>query len=218
MKGTLKWRVAQTLERKWWVHYLRNQSPEEYRAWKEAYWQRVWGLVKGIVPLSESDTVLDAGCGPAGMFSIFGKNAVTAIDPLLDKYEQDLAVFSKSDYPNVNFVTDTMEGFQPDEPFDLVCCMNAINHVSDLQLAFDRLGSFCRPSGYCLLSIDAHNHGFLKHLFRAIPGDALHPHQFDLEEYKGMFERVGFEQLGSFLLKKHPIFDYHLLVGKKKVI
>lgn len=216
MKGTLKWRLAQSLERRWWISYLKNQSVEEYRSWKAEYWQRVYAKVSNIVGLDKSQSVLDAGCGPAGIFSIFKENNVTAIDPLLDRYEKDLDVFNKVDYPNVDFVTSTMEEFVPVEPFHMVCCMNAINHVSDLKKAFDQLSAFTRPSGYCLLSIDAHNHQFLKHLFRAIPGDMLHPHQYDLAEYQEMFEQSGFDLLDTFLLKKHPIFDYYLFLGKKK--
>ena len=216
MRGTLKWRLAQTLEIRWWINYLKNQSVEEYRSWKAKYWDRVFQNVADVVDLTSEQTVLDAGCGPAGIFSIFKNNKVVAIDPLLDHYEMDLEVFNKSDYPNVQFVTQTMEEYGTEEAFDLVCCMNAINHVSDLERAFAKLSTCTRPSGFCLLSIDAHNYQFLKYLFRAIPGDMLHPHQFDLKEYRAMFEKSGFDVLDTFLLKKHPIFDYYLLLGKKK--
>ncbi|MFY0675082.1 MAG: class I SAM-dependent methyltransferase [Bacteroidia bacterium] len=216
MKKTLKWRIAQKLERLWWQQYLKKQSPEEYRKWKTEYWQKFYGIVADTVDLKSNSTIADLGCGPAGIYTIFTKNKVTAADPLLDKYEQDLNVFNKADYPNVDFVTSSIENFEIKNPFDLVCCLNAINHVSDLRLSFLKLAEATKSNAYCLLSIDAHNHQFLKHLFRAIPGDALHPHQYDLKEYEHMMVDVGFEIVKTDLYKRHPIFNYYLLLAKKK--
>lgn len=212
---TLKWKIAQKLERWWWQKYLRNQTPEEYKTWKTAYWNKFFGIVADEIQLSESDSIADIGCGPAGIFSIFRKQAVTAVDPLLDSYQGDLSVFNKSDYPNVTFVNSAIEDFESPDRFQLVCCLNAINHVSDLQLGFSKLAEITVENGYCLLSIDAHNQQFLKHLFRAIPGDALHPHQYDLKEYQQLFEKSGFSLIKTELYKKHPIFNYYLMLGKK---
>lgn len=213
---TLKWKVAQRLERWWWRRYLKGQSPETYKEWKQEYWQRFFSLIEGDVALKKEDLIADIGCGPAGIFSFFKEFKVTAVDPLLDSYERDLKVFEKSDYPHTRFVTSSIEDFEANEAFDLVCCLNAINHVSDLDRAFSKLSDFTKEGGYCALSIDAHNHSFLKHLFRAIPGDALHPHQYDLKEYEEMMSNAGFKLIRTELYKKHPIFNYYLLLGKKE--
>ena len=44
------------------------------------------------------------------------------------------------------------------------------------------------------------NFQLLKYIFRLLPGDILHPHQFDLEEYKGMLKKAGF-QIEKVMLK-----------------
>lgn len=211
----MKWKLAQKLERMWWRRYLRGQSPEEYRSWKEAYWDKFYSLVADEVALLPDARIADIGCGPAGIFSYFKEYDVTAIDPLLDSYQEDLSVFNKEDYPCTRFVTSSIEDFTADQEFDLVCCLNAINHVSNLSLAFQKVAEFTKSGGYCALSIDAHNHAFLKHLFRAVPGDALHPHQYSLAEYEAMMTQVGFSLVKTELYKKHPIFNYYLLLGKK---
>ncbi len=216
MKTTLKWRVAQKLERIWWRRYLKNQTPQEYKAWKSNYWQKFFGIVAETVALKNEDIIIDLGCGPAGIYSIFNNNNVVAVDPLLDTYEQDLVHFNKIDYPYVQFVNSSIEAFNTNQKFELVCCLNAINHVSNIELAFEKLGKLTKPNGYCLLSIDAHNHQFLKHLFRAIPGDALHPHQYDLKEYEQMMIETGFEIIKTHLYKPQPIFNYYLLLAKKR--
>ncbi|MGB0430903.1 MAG: methyltransferase domain-containing protein [Bacteroidia bacterium] len=216
MKTTIKWKLAQKLERLWWKKYLKNQSPEDYKSWKTKYWNKFYDLVKDDIELKTTDTIADLGCGPAGIFTIFNSNKVTAVDPLLDKYEQDLSVFNKTQFTNTQFVTSTIEQFNPQNQFNLVCCLNAINHVSDISASFKKLNTIVAPDGFCLLSIDAHNHKFLKHLFRAIPGDALHPHQYDLAEYEQMLTNVGFKIIKSHLYKSHPIFNYYILLAQKK--
>lgn len=213
---TLKWKLAQKLERLWWRRYLHGQSPQEYKTWKQAYWQKFYALIAADVALQANAHVADIGCGPAGIFSFFKDYEVTAVDPLLDSYENDLSVFNKEDYPHTRFITSSIEDFEASHPFDLVCCLNAINHVSDLALAFTKLCEATKVGGYCALSIDAHNHGFLKHLFRAVPGDALHPHQYDLQEYEAMMVAAGFTMQRTELYKKHPIFNYYILLGKKE--
>jgi len=214
MKKTLKWRIAQKLERLWWKRYLHKQSPEEYSAWKNAYWEKLYGNFAIEIDLKPNALITDLGCGTAGIYTIFKNYKVVAVDPLIDTYEQDLHVFDKQHYQNTTFVNSTIEEFNHPEKFDLICCLNAINHVSNLELAFKKLTDLSKPGTYCLLSIDAHNSNFLKHLFRAVPGDALHPHQQDLKEYQAMMKHVGFEIVETKLYKKHPIFNYYLILGK----
>ena len=66
----------------------------------------------------------------------------------------------------------------------------------------EKLKEVYADSGTLVLSIDAHNFSFFKHLFRLMPGDILHPHQYDLTEYKTFLEKQGFEILKTELLKQ----------------
>ncbi|MCB0662836.1 MAG: class I SAM-dependent methyltransferase, partial [Saprospiraceae bacterium] len=131
MSSTLKWRLAQYLELRWWQRYLRHKSVEDYLAWKNTYWQ---GFLEKMAIHPEPDkTILDAGCGPAGIFIHFPNHPVTAIDPLLDQYEQNLPHFSKERYPNVTFHTTSLETYKSDQQYDYIFCINAINHVHNIQ-------------------------------------------------------------------------------------
>lgn len=80
--------------------------------------------------------------------------------------------------------------------------MNAINHVQDYETAMNNLTESLKPSGVFILTIDAHNYSFFKLLFRAIPGDILHPHQYNLNEYKSHLLKRGVEIEKEILLKK----------------
>lgn len=207
-KPTLRWRVAQYLERRWWQRYLRGKSPEEYLTDKKAYWQRTlaelgWEPVPGR-------KVLDAGCGPAGVYIHVGEiEEVTALDPLLDSYETDLAIFRQADYPNVRFLAQPLEqAFDEGADFDAIYCFNAINHVSDWDLAIDALTAHARPGTRLLMTSDVHRNKLLLPIFKALPGDALHPQQHGPEAYRSALKQRGWRIEREDVLRVEAIFNY----------
>ncbi len=221
---TFRWKIAQAAEIRWWQNYLKNKSTTEYANWKTQYWENL--LVEtGLAFLNEADKtnpekgknlrILDAGCGPAGIFMIFKKQKVDALDPLLEDYEAKLTHFKKSFYPNVTFYAQPLETFDKTNAYDAVFCLNAINHVADLSKSFDILVNSVKSGGHLVVSIDAHNYSFLKTIFQTIPGDILHPHQYDLQEYTDMLISRGCPVEKTILKKKEFIFNYYILVLKK---
>ncbi|MEL6143401.1 MAG: class I SAM-dependent methyltransferase, partial [Bacteroidota bacterium] len=129
MFARLRWRIAQYLEVRWWRYYLRKSSPAEYLNNKTAYWERLLNEI-GYYPTPGAN-VLDAGCGPAGVFIyLHHLQSVTAVDPLLSQYASYLPVFNIREYPSVNFVITPLETANlPLAPFDTIYCFNAINHI-----------------------------------------------------------------------------------------
>ncbi len=117
-------------------------------------------------------------------------------------------------YPGVEFVNSGLEELKTTKKFDVIFCMNAINHVSDIEKSYDRLLACAKPGSHIVVTIDAHNHSFFKQLFRLLPGDILHPHQYDLKEYADMLTKRGCDILGTKLLKHEFFFDHYLMVGK----
>ncbi len=211
----IKWRIAQYLELLWWKRYLRSKTKAEYLAWKKQYWQSLFQKLGDVVTILPNDKLIDFGCGPAGCFVAFSQNKVTAVDPLIEKYQHSLSHFAKQDYPNTTFVASTIEDFTVTEKADVVLCMNAINHVSDIDKAMNVVSAAVNESGYLIISIDAHRHNALKWLFRLIPGDMLHPHQYNLDEYKSMVESRNFKITKTLKLKSGRVFDYYVLVGSR---
>ena len=207
-KPSLRWRVAQFLERRWWQRYLRGKSPEEYLDDKKAYWRRTlaeleWETVAGR-------RVLDAGCGPAGVFiHVREAEKVTALDPLLDEYEADLAIFRRSDYPDVDFLTQPLEiPFGGAEPFAAIYCFNAINHVSDWDAALDALTRHATTGTRLLLTSDVHRSKILLPIFQALPGDVLHPQQHGPEAYRAALKGRGWRIEREVVLRREAIFEY----------
>lgn len=212
---SLRWQIAQWFELRWWQRYLSGKNKASYYTWKKQYWNDLLDQISDVLPYREAGSIADIGCGPAGIFITFEDKKVVASDPLLDTYERTLAFFDRDDFPYTTFVTEKMEDFRPAEKFDIVFCMNAINHVADINQAYDRLIDATKKHGYAVVSIDAHNHSFFKKLFRLIPGDILHPHQYDLKEYCDFMTNRGTVILKKQLVKKEFFFSHYVIVGRK---
>lgn len=210
----LRWKIAQAAEIRWWQRYLGNKPKADYLAWKKSYWKKLLRDIN-IVP-EKFERVLDAGCGPAGIFTVCENQELAALDPLLDDYEKKLAHFDRSDYPGIQFYNMPLEAFEPEQPYDLVFCLNAINHVADLDACFRNLKRCTTKGGTLVISIDAHNYRFFKALFRLLPGDILHPHQYDLKEYKDLLHNCGFSVQETHLYQKQFFFDYFVIVAKNE--
>jgi 2-polyprenyl-6-hydroxyphenyl methylase/3-demethylubiquinone-9 3-methyltransferase len=201
----------------WWRFYLHKKNKSEYLRRKKMYWQQQLDDCAGAFTVAQGNTIIDMGCGPAGIFIMFPDTDVVAVDPLLDKYEATLPLFAKSDYPRVDFVTAPIETFASTKTFDFVFCLNAINHVSDIHEGFKKLADLAGEKGTIIVSIDAHNHQLLKKIFRIGPGDILHPHQFDLEEYTRFLSAQGFSVSKKIQLSKGVIFDHYILIARRKI-
>jgi 2-polyprenyl-6-hydroxyphenyl methylase/3-demethylubiquinone-9 3-methyltransferase len=203
--SNLRWKIAQWAEIRWWKRYLSEKTPAVYLAQKAAYWQRVIEQLGIAVP--PGSKVLDAGCGPAGIFMVLDGAAVTAIDPLLERY-QALPHFQPARYAGVAFRQMALEGLEEEDAYDYIFCLNVINHVADMQRALLRLQQALKPDGTCWLSVDAHRYPVLQPVFAAVPGDVLHPHQYTLAQYEAQVKGAGFSILRKQLLKPGGLFDY----------
>jgi len=209
----LRWQIAQQLELYWWRGYLARKLAAPYLKAKKAYWQALLDRA-GVCPLPGS-RVLDAGCGPAGIFMVLEAQQVTALDPLWPAYQRLLNTVDPEAYPWVTFRAEPLETFHDPAGYDLVCCMNAINHVQDWAMSLRRLLAVTRPGGRLLLSVDVHRSHRWKWVLRFTQADLLHPHQHGLEEYASFLGEIGFKELSFWLIKSGRIFDHILLSATK---
>jgi 2-polyprenyl-6-hydroxyphenyl methylase/3-demethylubiquinone-9 3-methyltransferase len=210
---TLRWQIAQFCELLWWQHYLKKREQTTYLNWKKSYWRQFLADAGVIVP--PGAYVLDAGCGPAGIFSVLPTQKVDAIDPLLDLYERNLPHFKRKDYPNVSFINNSLESYRSNTRYDLVFCLNAINHVAHLDICLQQLHHNTKPGGLLVLTTDAHRFKLLQLIFRWLPGDILHPQQWDMVAYQAQIQEVGYNIQAAATLKKGLIFNYVLILATK---
>jgi 2-polyprenyl-6-hydroxyphenyl methylase/3-demethylubiquinone-9 3-methyltransferase len=83
-------------------------------------------------------------------------------------------------------------------------------------LKFFEMAGKRKLSSNIIVTIDAHNHSFFKKLFRLLPGDILHPHQYDLKEYEDFLTSRNCDIIQSIHLKHDFFFDHYMLIAKKK--
>jgi 2-polyprenyl-6-hydroxyphenyl methylase/3-demethylubiquinone-9 3-methyltransferase len=209
---SLRWKIAQALEWRWWFRYLKKKPPAQYLAQKRAYWKRT--LEAAAIKVVEGGKILDAGCGPAGIFIMLDTHRVDALDPLLSKYES-LPHFSRRNYEHIHFIESPIEALQRENYYDQIFCLNVINHVAALEQSLEVLIKALKPGSQLVLSVDAHRYSLLKHIFRLLPGDVLHPHQHGLKDYEAMLEKHGARVERSLRLKPGRVFDYCLLAARK---
>ena len=178
------------------------------------HWRKVLSQIE--LQVLPGEYVLDAGCGPAGIFTILQAQKVDAIDPLLQAYEEKLPDFRQGQFPYVHFKALMLEELDQQEVYDHVFCLNAINHVADLERAARCLIQSLKPKGTLLISIDVHRFALLKFVFRMIPGDVLHPQQDDLADYVRLLEKLGLSIEKTLVLKQGWIFNYAVIKAKKE--
>ena len=210
-----KWKLAQVLELQWWKKYLKNKDRNHYLQWKASYWNNLLFDIEKYIELPEHFMILDAGCGPAGIFMCLKRNQVVAIDPLLNRYIENKLLHPEN-YPWVQFKQSKIEDLDFTEKFDYIFCLNAINHVKDIEKSYDALVGALKPGGTLIISTDAHKNNFLKKIFQLIPGDMLHPVQLDINEYNAMLTSRNLEIVKNILHKQEKIFDYYITIAKKK--
>lgn len=209
----MRWKFAQWIEIRWWKKYLSDKEVDSYLQWKRTYWTSFLSEIQLSVPIGSK--ILDAGCGPAGIFTILKDQEVDAIDPLLDQYEAQIDVFNPEVYPWVSFRCMELEALTDQECFDQVFCLNVINHVRRFDRSLDALTSALKSNGNMVLSIDCHRYALLKWVFRLIPGDILHPHQHALEDYENALIERGLTIDRRVRLKRGNLFDYYAVVATK---
>ena len=210
---SLRWRIAQKLELAWWRCYLARRPSTAYLRAKKRYWER---LLDAAGPeLRPASRILDAGCGPAGIFLVLDGHEVVAIDPLLPAYRKHLPVFDPARYPWVVFEAYPLEHFTDAKGFDLACCMNAINHVEDWEGCLRQLHQLLRPGGRLLLSVDVHRRKGWQRLLQGTGVDLLHPHQHRQAEYLTFLGRIGFKDLSFHRIRAGKVFDHALFSARK---
>lgn len=210
---SLKWKLAQFLEVRWWKNYQRGLN-NEYLGGKKEYWENI--LATSGMEKPGNKKVLDVGCGPSGIYTILENNQVDCVDPLIKKYEESIHFFSTKNYPEKSFFCTPFEDFELQKEYDVVFCLNAINHFRDINVSIEKLYQSLKVGGELLVGIDGHRHGFLKSIFRNIHMDLLHPVQMSLDEYENLFTKQGFETVKMVEYTTGNIFNYYLLKLVKK--
>lgn len=139
---------------------------EESHYWFRAR-RRILGDVIRSLPLPASPRILDVGCG-GGRFllDLAQVGVVSAIEPLPASYE----VAQARGVADVRRVGIDAIPFEP-HSFDLLTCLDVVEHISDDIAAFRAMRDMARPGGHLVVTVPAYNwlwsdHDRINHHFR----------------------------------------------------
>ncbi len=201
-RGSRSWQVAQAAELDCWVQNKQKISSSHYLESKKQMWQNI--LASLSPRLSPADlknkSVLEFGCGPAGMFTLIDKNpSYTCLDPLMNKY---LRYFDFIHSSNVKFVGKKLEDFNADSKFDIILGFNALDHVDSIKQALNKLYHLAGLKTLLVISVHTHASSlWQKILSFAYPIlDRPHKHQYTDRQYQTMFESQGFRLINKICL------------------
>jgi len=171
-----------------------NLTGEERKIKLEREWIRYPYMIKKLgldnLLYLKDKYVLDIGSGPmGGILQFLPCKLKASLDPLNDEYLKHFPDFYN---PNIVYLTAKAEDTGIcDDAYDLITCINALDHMEHPENALFEMKRILKPSGYLALS-------FCINLSKTHPHPA-HPHNLDSEwlhqiidlDFETIFEDIG---------------------------
>lgn|GEM_PF-3516125 len=123
--------------------------------------------------------VLDVGCGPSCCAQVIIEGTKTYLDPLLDEYRKIFV----GQIPSGKYISKDIESsILENNFFDLILCLNTLDHVQNPWSALDIIRKALKPDGIFLLSIYTRNtvFAFLRNSqeYLNLLFDSAHPYSY----------------------------------------
>ncbi len=111
-----------------------------YMPWLEEY----------VVNLSDPVSILDIGCGPVCASRFIERGEKTHLDPLLDDFRRAYP----GKLPKGKHLPVAAENIPiPDASFNLILCIDALDHMMNPELALHEMERLLKPDGVLILSL-----------------------------------------------------------------
>ena len=181
----------------WW-------KPEEGRY---AFWhEQEFRILDNNLKVSPNWTVLDAACGKGRFARYYARKGcqVHALDINVKmlKIAKERAIREGVE-DNIEFFENDLETLSQDRvQYDLVTCMDALDHMDDLRLAVKNLANPLKSGGNLIITYtsDESFYGFLRNLYAKFTyhagGDIAR--SYKLKTFKHIFRDLGIEVDGIY--------------------
>ncbi len=135
----------------WWVREAGRRGVEVmYAEWADYYSSHL-----NIRPEYNCGRLLDIGCGPALPARHLLYDELWCVDPLFERYVQAGFCITGFNVVLVPFYAENLWGI-PDDFFDTVVSVNALDHVDDFEAAIGEIERVAKPGA--LIRIRLHYH------------------------------------------------------------
>lgn len=150
------------------------------------YWNSFLGKLTPYISYTNDTRILDIGCGCCGVLMAMEKGQRVGVDPLMDQY---LEHFEHLHHGDIKWVTGSGEGFEANEPFDIIFTINALDHTYDPPAVGKTIDRVLRPGGHLIIGLNCHNTDFFYAYYNRYSTrlDRHHPHHFRPADVLGLF-------------------------------
>lgn len=150
-----RWIAAQQYEEKTWIENF-HLGDDWNNWWKEKF--DSYSIIEKHFGDGELDA-LEVGCGPFTNVRlieecVYNIKSITCSDPLIETYKK-LPCWIRNNVNRIKTNSDQLENLVfNDESFDLVVCINVLDHVEDVEKCFTEMKRVLKPNGLLILGQD----------------------------------------------------------------
>lgn len=155
--------------------------------------------------------IVDIGTGPiGGVAEYLQAKEKWVIEPIVSSYKKAGVWIPKSKIEVRETFAEKMEGV-PNEYFDIVFSMNALDHGDDIRVCFSNINKILKLDGYFYLHV---------HCRQEFELNELHRQPFLENDLLGWLENEGFEVISSRMFSEDPVptNKYRTFVGVMKKV
>jgi ubiquinone/menaquinone biosynthesis C-methylase UbiE len=207
-----RWRIAQFAEKFYW-----KRAKDAYAGVAASVWlplakaATMWNntVALGFSLNSFADkTVVEIGCGPAGISTVLNATVKIGLDPLASTYRREF----RTDMDECQYLTARGEDVPiRDNSADVIFCVNVLDHVMDPNSVLRETKRILRTDGILILGLTVQSEvvktiGSIKQatawyspVSKTIKGlkdstwrKVAHPHEFEDQEISKMVTDFGF--------------------------
>ena len=190
-----RWDQAQFSEKAYWEGSF-SKSEEDFQKICLNFYPIYKEILANNNIVTTDKIIIDVGSGSYGFVSVIDAKEKYALDPLMNYF---LTKVPKSFYESRNI--EPVQGVGEDLPFsneffDLICCMNTLDHAAEPKRVLEEADRCLKPGGYLLMSFNHYDWPIVIYrnfLEKIGLGDLCHPHTYHLSVVKRMLSENGFK-------------------------
>ena len=152
-----KWEDSQKNERNFWNWQFGEGNQDQFHrnVYYRSLMEGVCSIIKDFLDSQSLDdkTLLDVGSGPEGLLHKLKAKEKYALDPLMDEYGKMGYGISDNDViPISGSAEEELSDYI--NKFDIIFCLNALDHMCDIEEAIRNIRSALVDNGFLVLMTD----------------------------------------------------------------
>ena len=184
-KKQKRWKEAIEFELNEWKN--RPQIFEEEFAESRQKYSDYFAVIETQIGVQETWKILDVGCNETCVSRMIRMGEHFGIDPLANELHLQEKI---SDFEIKNATGENIP--YSNEKFDLVVCINVIDHTSDPNEVIEEIKRVTKKDGYLIIAVYVYNNFIclMRMLAEKIPGlrNVGHPHTFSPKGFEKLVE------------------------------